>query len=73
MTNKFFRDISAFFFFYFASVAVYIIFMPKVLNDLGYSTTQIGIIFAISPLIRFLTPFFFLKQFKLKKQCILKM
>ncbi len=68
MINRFFKDISAFFFFYFASIAVYIIFMPKVLNDLGYSPTQIGVVFAILPLIRFLTPFFFLKKFKLNQK-----
>lgn len=68
MINRFFVNISAFFFFYFATIAVYIIFMPKVLNDIGYSASEIGVIFAISPLMRFLTPFFFLKKFELNQK-----
>lgn len=57
--------ISAFYFFYFASVGVYVIFLPKVLHDIGYTPLYIGIIFAISPLMRFITPFFFLKKIDL--------
>jgi PPP family 3-phenylpropionic acid transporter len=58
-------SISAFYFFYFASVGVYIIFLPKVLHDIGYSTFEIGLLFAIFPLMRFFTPFFFLKRIDL--------
>jgi PPP family 3-phenylpropionic acid transporter len=36
--------------------------LPKVLEIYGYKPLQIGIIFAISPLMRFITPFFFLKK-----------
>jgi PPP family 3-phenylpropionic acid transporter len=57
--------ISAFYFFYFASVGVYIIFLPKVLHDIGYSAFDIGVLFALFPLMRFLTPFFFLKKIEL--------
>jgi len=57
-----FFKLSAFYFFYFAAVGVYIIFLPKVLHDLNYSTLDIGIIFALAPLMRFLTPFLFLKH-----------
>lgn len=64
-------NISSFFFFYFALVAVYVIFMPKVLNDVGYNTEEIGIIFSIAPLTRFLTPFFFLKRFELNRKLFL--
>ncbi len=66
--NKFFINISASFFFYFASIGVYIIFLPKMLSDIGYSSFQIGVIFAIIPLMRFLTPFFFLKKIKLNQK-----
>ncbi len=62
-----FFKLSAFYFFYFAAVGVYIIFLPKVLNDLGYSAFDIGIIFALAPLMRFLTPFLFLKHIKLNQ------
>lgn len=61
----FFFNLSAFYFFYFAAVGVYVIFMPKVLHDIGYSAFDIGIIFALAPLMRFATPFLFLKHVKL--------
>jgi PPP family 3-phenylpropionic acid transporter len=60
-----FFNLSAFYFFYFAAVGVYIIFLPKVLHDIGYGTFDIGIVFALAPLMRFLTPFLFLKHVKL--------
>ncbi|NQY53952.1 MAG: MFS transporter [Campylobacteraceae bacterium] len=60
-----FLKLAAFYFFYFAAVGVYVIFMPKVLYDLNYTSTQIGILFALAPLMRFLTPFIFLKHIKL--------
>jgi len=60
--------ISAFYFFYFAAVGVYIIFLPKVLLDIGYTPTSIGIVFALAPLMRFLTPFLFLKHIKLDQK-----
>ena len=63
-----FFNLSAFYFFYFAAVGVYIIFMPKVLHDIGYSAFDIGIIFALAPLMRFLTPFLFLKHIKLDQK-----
>jgi PPP family 3-phenylpropionic acid transporter len=63
-----FFNLSAFYFFYFAAVGVYIIFLPKVLYDLGYSPSQIGIVYALSPLMRFITPFFFLKHIELNKK-----
>ena len=60
-----FFKLSAFYFSYFAAVGVYIIFIPKVLNDIGYSTSDIGVVLALAPLMRFLTPFLFLKYIKL--------
>lgn len=60
----FFR-ISGFFFFYFSIIGVYVIFMPKILQILGYAPVHIGLVFALAPLTRFLVPFFFLKHFKL--------
>ena len=63
-----FFKLSAFYFFYFAAVGVYIIFLPKILHDIGYSTFDIGIIFALAPLMRFLTPFLFLKHIKLDQK-----
>ena len=63
-----FFKLSAFYFFYFAAVGVYIIFLPKVLLDIGYSTSDIGIVLALAPLMRFLTPFLFLKHIELNQK-----
>jgi len=63
-----FFKLSAFYFFYFAAVGVYVIFLPKVLNDIGYSPSDIGIVLALAPLMRFLTPFLFLKHIKLDQK-----
>jgi MFS transporter, PPP family, 3-phenylpropionic acid transporter len=63
-----FFNLSAFYFFYFAAVGVYIIFMPKVLHDIGYNAFDIGIIFALAPLMRFATPFLFLKHIDLNQR-----
>ena len=63
-----FFNLSAFYFFYFAAVGVYIVFLPKVLHDIGYSSFDIGIIFALAPLMRFITPFLFLKHVKLDQK-----
>ncbi len=57
--------ISVFYLFYFAIVGVYIIFMPKVLEQLGYTGSEIGIIFAAAPLVRFLVPLMFIRGFRL--------
>ena len=63
-----FFNLSAFYFFYFAAVGIYIIFLPKVLHNIGYSPADIGIIFALAPLMRFATPFLFLKHIKLDQR-----
>ncbi len=60
--------LSSFFFFYFAGVGVYVIFLPKILNLAGYTPVQIGFLFSAVPLMRFLTPFLFLKIFALTKK-----
>ena len=60
-----FARISGFFFFYFAIIGVYVIFMPKILENLHYTAPQIGLVFAVAPLTRFIVPFFFLKRFSL--------
>lgn len=57
--------LSSFYFFYFALIGVYVIFLPKVLNLSGYSASEIGIIFAAAPLVRFVVPFLFIKGLKL--------
>lgn len=59
MTKKLSLFLGAYYFFYFALVGVYVIFMPKVLLDLGYSPMDVGIIYAAAPFMRFLLPFLF--------------
>jgi PPP family 3-phenylpropionic acid transporter len=56
---------SSFYFFYFSIIAIHIIFIPKVLDMVGYLPSEIGIIFASAPLVRFLVPFVFLKTIEL--------
>jgi len=51
--------LGAYYFFYFALVGVYVIFMPKVLIEFGYSTVEVGIVYAAAPFMRFLLPFVF--------------
>ena len=51
--------LGAYYFFYFALVGVYVIFLPKMLLELGYSTVEVGIIYAAAPFMRFLLPFVF--------------
>jgi len=51
--------VALFYFFYFAMVGVYVIFMPKVLKDLGYNAVEIGAIYTSAPLMRFILPFIF--------------
>jgi len=51
--------IGAFYFVYFALVGVYIIFLPKLLVGSGFSATEVGVIYASGPFMRFLLPFVF--------------
>jgi PPP family 3-phenylpropionic acid transporter len=57
--------LSLFYYFYFSIVGIYIIFLPKVLSGIGYSASEIGIIFAAAPLVRFILPFLFIKGLEL--------
>jgi PPP family 3-phenylpropionic acid transporter len=59
--------IATFYFFYFAVIAVHIIFMPKVLEMVGYTPSEIGIIFAAAPLVRFALPFAFIRGLQLNR------
>ena len=61
-------SLSLFYLFYFAMIGVYVIFMPKVLKDIGYNAVEIGNIYAIAPLMRFLLPFIFKHWIKLNKR-----
>lgn len=56
---------SAFYFFYFGAVGVYIIFLPKLLIDAGYAPFEIGVLFSVGPVMRFLVPFLFVKYIDL--------
>lgn len=60
--------LASFYFFYFAIVGIYVIFLPKVLAMVGYNGVQIGVIFATAPLVRFLVPFAFINGFRLSRK-----
>ncbi len=62
-----FKKLSFFFFSYFAILGIYIIFFPKILENLGYSSLQIGVIFSTVPLVRALLPFVFVRLIELDK------
>jgi len=57
--------IGAFYFFYFALVGVYIIFLPKLLLSDGFSATEVGIIYSAAPFMRFIIPFIFVNYIDL--------
>ena len=59
-----------FYFLFFALIGDYVIFMPKLFSH-SFSPTQIGILFAMMPIARFLTPFIFIKKPITKKDYIL--
>ncbi|MDP2893713.1 MAG: MFS transporter, partial [Sulfurimonas sp.] len=59
--------LAIFYFFYFSIIGVYIVFLPKVLSMAGYSASDIGIIFAAAPLVRFAVPFAFIKGLKINR------
>ncbi|OHE19708.1 MAG: MFS transporter [Sulfurimonas sp. RIFOXYD2_FULL_37_8] len=59
--------LAVFYFFYFSIIGVYIIFLPKVLSLAGYSASDIGIIFAAAPFVRFLVPFAFIKGLEINR------
>ncbi len=60
--------VASFYFVYFALVGVHIIFVPKILSQIGYDPMQIGIVFASAPLVRFVLPFLFLRGFRLDQR-----
>jgi len=51
--------IGAFYFFYFVLIGVYIIYLPKMVTEQGMSATQVGVIYAAAPMMRFILPFLF--------------
>ena len=63
--------LSLFYYFYFSIVGIYIIFLPKVLSEVGYSASEIGIIFAAAPLVRFILPFLFMRGLALSGKVFL--
>jgi PPP family 3-phenylpropionic acid transporter len=62
MVNKTFLALSLFYFLFFTLIGDYVIFMPKFFKQTGFSATEIGIIFSMLPIARFITPFIYLKK-----------
>ena len=65
-----FLALTSFYFLFFALIGDYVIFMPKFFSQY-FTPTQIGIIFSMMPIARFLTPFIFIKKPLTKKDYIL--
>ncbi len=65
-----FLALTFFYFLFFALIGDYVIFMPKLFSNY-FTPTQIGIIFSMMPIARFLTPFIFLKKPLIKKDYVL--
>ncbi len=53
--------LASFYFFYFSIIGIYVIFLPKVLSMVHYTPSEIGIILAAAPLVRFIVPLFFMR------------
>ncbi len=68
--NLFSFEIASFYFFHFAFVGINLIYLPKVLMESGFDAFEIGIIFSIIPLSRFLIPLFFIRHFTITKNTI---
>jgi len=66
-----FFNLSTFYFFFYVTIGSYIIYLPRTLENLGYTSLQIGIVFSTIPLVRFILPFLFLKKFKLTNKIFL--
>ncbi len=62
MANKTFFILSLFYFLFFTLIGDYVIFMPKFFKQIGFSPKEIGVIFSMLPIARFLTPFIYLKK-----------
>ncbi len=56
-----FFALTCFYFLFFALIGDYVIFMPKLFSHY-FTPAEIGIIFAMMPIARFLTPFIFIKK-----------
>ncbi|WP_457560692.1 MFS transporter [Caminibacter sp.] len=70
MDRKFFYLVSIYYFLFFTLIGDYVIFLPKYFSNF-FSPAEIGIIFSMMPIARFLTPFIFLKKPLTKKDFIL--
>jgi PPP family 3-phenylpropionic acid transporter len=53
--------LSMYYLLFFAVLGIYVIFFPSYFKSLGFSTGEIGILLAFTPIMRFLTPFFNIK------------
>jgi len=69
--NRFFFILSLYYFLFFTLIGDYVIFLPKYFKEIGFSASQIGFIFAMMPIARFLTPFLYLKKPLTKRDYIL--
>ncbi len=64
---RYFASFGSFYFFYFVLIGVYIIYLPQMLKEQDYSATEVGIIYAAAPMMRFILPFVFRHFFSLSE------
>jgi len=57
-----------FYFFYFVLIGVYIIYLPQMLKSHGYTATEVGVIYAAAPMMRFILPFVFRRYISLDER-----
>jgi len=73
LKSRFFITLSLYYFLFFALIGDYVIFLPKYFQSIGFSPFEIGIIFAMMPIARFITPFIFLKKPLIKKDFLISL
>jgi len=57
--------LSGLYFFYFAYIGVLMVYLPKILIERGLSAFEIGLLYAVIPLMRFIVPFLFWRWLRL--------
>ena len=71
--RKEFILLSVYYFLFFTLIGDYVIFMPKFFESKGFSASEIGIIFSMLPIARFITPFLYLKKPITKRDYVLSL
>ncbi|NPA11575.1 MAG: MFS transporter [Epsilonproteobacteria bacterium] len=63
--------LSLYYFLFFTFIGDYVIFLPNYFKSIGFSPKEIGVVFSMMPIARFLTPFLYLKRAITKSDYVL--